>query len=188
MSNLNENRVKFARHLLNYKAIEAELATYDLEALQKSANDGSDQETRIKYAALLRQAHIERVKVASFLGLLGKGIMGAGKGIYKGLSKVPKKVAVPGALAGGIYAGTQYDVPGAAKAVGDYGKNLASIPSDIGGGFYNALQRLMGNNPTAKKDSGESSRGFALRPSQRKPIYLRSKGIKPERVMNLADL
>lgn len=188
MSNLNENRVKFARHFLNYKAIEAELATYDLEALQKSANDGSDQEARIKYAALLRQAHIERVKVASLLGLLGKGILGVGRFGAKQLSKVPKKIAVPAALAGGTYAGTQYDIPGAAKAVGDYGKNLASIPSDIGGGFYNALQRLVGNNPTAKADPGASSRGFALRPSQRKPIYLRSKNIKPERVMNLSNL
>ena len=187
MSDLNENRVKFARHLLNYKAIEAELATYDLEALQKSANDGSDQETRIKYAALLRQAHVERVKVANFLGLLGKGIMGAGRFGAKQLNKVPKKVSLPAAVAGGAYAGTQYDIPGAAKATGEYASNLGSIPSDIGGGFYNALQRLLGKNPTPK-DPGASSRGFALRPSQRKPIYMRSKGIKPGRVMNLADL
>jgi hypothetical protein len=174
MSNLNENRVKFARHLLNYKAIEAELATYDLEALQKSANDGSDQETRIKYAALLRQAHVERVKVANLLGLLGSGIMGAGRFGVKQLNKVPKKVLLPAALAGGAYAGTQYDIPGAAKSTGEYASNLGSIPSDIGGGFYNALQRLLGKNPTAKKDPGASSRGFALRPSQRKPIYYRA--------------
>jgi hypothetical protein len=173
MSDLNENRVKFARHLLNYKAIEAELATYDLEALQKSANDGSDQEARIKYAALLRQAHIERVKVANLLGLLGKGIMGAGRFGAKQLGKIPSKVALPAAAAGGAVAGTQYDLPGAAKATGEYASNLGNIPSDIGGGFYNALQRLLGKQPT-DKDPGKNSRGFALRPSQRKPIYYRA--------------
>ena len=173
MSGLNKNRVKFARHLLNYKAIEAELATYDLEALQKSANDGSDQEARIKYAALLRQARIEKVKVASILGMLGKGIMGAGRFGAKQIGKIPSKVALPAAAAGGAVAGTQYDLPGAAKATGEYASNLGSIPSDIGGGFYNALQRLLGKNPTPK-DPGASSRGFALRPSQRKPIYYRA--------------
>tara|TARA_Y100000385_G_scaffold124489_1_gene129387 strand:+ start:4433 stop:4987 length:555 start_codon:yes stop_codon:yes gene_type:complete len=174
-------RIKLAldihSRIQNVKAIDSELTKYNLPVLQKSAAVGAHKEERIKLAALLQQRSLEKQAIMGLLGgaanMLGKGIMGAGRFGAKQLGKIPSKVALPAAAAGGAVAGTQYDLPGAAKATGEYASNLGSIPSDIGGGFYNALQRLLGKKPT-DKDPGKNSRGFALRPSQRKPIYYRA--------------
>ena len=181
MSNLDENRVKFARHLLNYKAIEAELANYNLEALQKSANAGTSQEARVKYAALLRQAHIEKAAVvkeaAGILKALGSLLGATARGGSNLIKRFPRASTAAG-IGAGAYLGSG-DGPGigqrmkdTADAAGRYVSNLGNIGTDLGEGFSSAFGRLFGEGMDGKKS--KSSGGFALRPSQRKPIYYRA--------------
>ena len=184
MSDLNENRVKFARHLLNYKAIESELANYNLEALQKSANAGTSQEARTKYAALLRQTHIEKAAVvkeaAGILRALGS-LLGAGARTGSNLVKRFPRTSTAAGIGSGAYLGSQLggDGPGVgeyikdkADTAGKYVSNLGNIGTDLGEGFSSAFGRLFGQGMDGKKS--KSSGGFALRPSQRKPIYYRA--------------
>jgi len=73
----------------------------------------------------------------AFIGGSGLGLIGGynaqniGSGIQSGASGISSGISNLGT---GMY---------------NYGKGIAQIPSDIGGGLYSALQRLLGNNPGA---------------------------------------
>lgn len=70
-SAVNPHRVKIARHILNMKAIERELAAYDFDGLCKSASTSATRSLRIKYAALKAQHLIEK---QAFMGALMRGM------------------------------------------------------------------------------------------------------------------
>ena len=55
-----QSRVKMARHLLHMQVLKQELANYNLTALQKAAAANTHRQTRIKFAALTAQYHVEK--------------------------------------------------------------------------------------------------------------------------------
>lgn len=74
----SRQRVKLARHILNLRALQLELARYDVSQLQKSAADNTAKPERLKYAALQIQCQIEKQ------ALIGGLVRGLGKGIEWG--------------------------------------------------------------------------------------------------------
>jgi len=116
----SRQRVKLARHILNLRALQTELARYDVSQLQKSAADNTAKPERLKYAALQIQCQIEKQ------ALIGGLLRGIGTGIGYGAKAL-----------GGLGKGT--------KALGGYtddafnwmsrmgSKNLGKIPSGTPG-------------------------------------------------------
>lgn len=69
----SRQRVKLARHILNLRALQLELARYDVSQLQKSAADNTHKAERLRYAALQMQYQIEK-QAAGKGGLIGGGL------------------------------------------------------------------------------------------------------------------
>ena len=89
-------RVKVARHVINMKLLEREIATYNLDRLQKAASDGHSKIARMKFAALVLQHQVEKRSVlGALLKGLGRGAFKLSKGALglgaKGVSSVVKK-------------------------------------------------------------------------------------------------
>jgi len=123
-------RVKIARHVINMKLLEREIATYNLDRLQKAASDGHSKIARMKFAALVLQHQVEkqalggallrglgrgainmgRKAVGGAAGLgaqaLGTGASAVGAGLRAGVRKAPL-MATGAAGLGGVYAGSQ---------------------------------------------------------------------------------
>jgi len=119
-------RVKIARHVINMKLLEREIATYNLDRLQKAASDGHSKIVRMKFAALVLQHQVEKRAFARALlkGLgrgavnMGKGALGlgakalgtgasaVGAGLQAGVRRAPL-MATGAAGLGGVYAGSQ---------------------------------------------------------------------------------
>lgn len=76
----SRQRVKLARHILNLRALQLELARYDVSALRKSAADNTNKDERLKYAALQVQYQIEKQAglIGGGLRLIGRGLSAAG--------------------------------------------------------------------------------------------------------------
>lgn len=104
-------RVKVARHVINMKLLEREIATYNLDRLQKAASDGHSKIARMKFAALVLQHQVEKRAFArALLRGLGRGAFELGKGALglgaKGVSSVVKKAPLM-STAAAVYGGTQ---------------------------------------------------------------------------------
>lgn len=108
-------RVKVARHAINMKLLEREIATYNLDRLQKAASDGHSKIARMKFAALVLQHQVEKRAFArALLKGLGRGAINmGGKAIggalglgAKGVSSVVKKAPLM-STAAAVYGGTQ---------------------------------------------------------------------------------
>ena len=85
----SRQRVKLARHILNLRALQLELARYDVSQLQKSAADNTNKAERLRYAALQVQYQIEK-QAAGKGGLIGGGLRLVG-GVLGGIgSRVGK--------------------------------------------------------------------------------------------------
>ena len=131
---MKSEKIAMARALLNTRAIDDELSTYNFHQLRKSAAVGAYKEERLKVAALIRQRELEKqaflsefCKQADFWSRLR-----AAGGVARGVSKyVGKKVmgapaAARGAAQGaatsakrqyGLAAGAGEGVKGTAKAL-----------------------------------------------------------------------
>ena len=108
-------RVKVARHVINMKLLEREIATYNLDRLQKAASDGHSKIARMKFAALVLQHQVEKRAFArALLKGLGRGAINmGGKAIggalglgAKGVSSAVKKAPLM-STAAAVYGGTQ---------------------------------------------------------------------------------
>jgi hypothetical protein len=123
-------RVKVARHVINMKLLEREIATYNLDRLQKAASDGHSKIARMKFAALVLQHQVEKEAFArALLGGLASGAIGLGRraiggaaglgaqalgtgasaigaGLRAGVTRAPL-MATGAAGLGGVYAGSQ---------------------------------------------------------------------------------
>ena len=95
---------------------------------------------------------------------IGNAMTEAGKAVGRFAKEHPREALIGGTglgLVGGYNAknigsgiqsgasGVASGVQNAGSGIVDYGKGLAQIPGDIGGGFYSAIQRLLGRNPGA---------------------------------------
>jgi hypothetical protein len=123
-------RVKVARHVINMKLLEREIATYNLDRLQKAASDGHSKIARMKFAALVLQHQVEKQALGrALLGGLASGAIGLGRraigraaglgaqalgtgasaigaGLRAGVTRAPL-MATGAAGLGGVYAGSQ---------------------------------------------------------------------------------
>lgn len=123
-------RVKVARHVINMKLLEREIATYNLDRLQKAASDGHSKIARMKFAALVLQHQVEKQALGrALLGGLASGAIGLGRraitgaaglgaqalgtgasaigaGLRAGVKRAPL-MATGAAGLGGVYAGSQ---------------------------------------------------------------------------------
>lgn len=109
---------------------------------------------------------------------VGRAMADSAKAVGRFASKNPREAFIGGTglgLIGGynaqnIGSGLQSGASGVSSGISDlgtgmynYGKGIAQIPSDIGGGLYSALQRLVGNNPGAATRSTGGSNDYQRR-------------------------
>jgi hypothetical protein len=122
---MKSEKIAMARALLNTRAIDAELSTYNLHQLSKSAAVGAYKEERLKVAALIRQSELEKQAFLSAFCNLEKranrwrAAWNAAKGLgsYAAKKLGPTTKAVqskvgPGAMAGAMAGARQGFSPG----------------------------------------------------------------------------
>ena len=136
-------RVKVARHVINMKLLEREIATYNLDRLQKAASDGHSKIARMKFAALVLQHQVEKQALGrALLGGLASGAIGLGRRAITGAAGLGAQALGTGASAigAGLRAGVRKAplmATGAAGLGGVYGGSQLPSREEMG----NTLQK-----------------------------------------------
>jgi hypothetical protein len=136
-------RVKVARHVINMKLLEREIATYNLDRLQKAASDGHSKIARMKFAALVLQHQVEKQAFRrALLGGLASGAIGLGRRAITGAAGLGAQALGTGASAigAGLRAGVRKAplmATGAAGLGGVYGGSQLPSREEMG----NTLQK-----------------------------------------------
>jgi hypothetical protein len=140
-------RVKIAQHVINMKLLEREMATYNLDRLQKAASDGHSKTARIKFAALVVQHQAEKQALGrALLGGLASGAIGLGRRAIVGAAGLGAQALGTGASAvgAGLRAGVRKAplmATGAAGLGGVYGGSQLPSREEMG----NTLQKRVVN-------------------------------------------